>query len=280
MRKMRLFRLFIPVLVILSFASCTEFRKIQKSDDWKVKYDAAMEYYENSDYYRSITLFEEILPLIRGREEGEESQFYYAYAHYKDKSYLLAAHYFKSFAETYSRSDHALEAQYMHAYSLYVSSPIYNLDQTSTMEAIVTMQSFINRNSSSEYVQQATDIINELQVKLETKAYYSAKQYHKIGYMKSALIAFDNFSKDYPDSKYNEELQFLKIETKFDLAQQSIPAMRKERLGEVIEYYEDFVDEYPTSDYTNTAQRYYDQAIDNLGKIVDIQTRVDSQINN
>jgi len=247
-------------------SSCSEFRRVQKSDDWKLKYDKAMEYYEKGDYYRSIALFEEVLPLTRGKIEGEKAQFYYAYAHFKDRQYILSAHYFKTFYETYSRSQFAQEAQFMYAYSLYMDSPLYSLDQTNTRDAIDALQAFINRYPESEFEKQANDIINELQVKLETKAYYNAKEYYKIGLLLSAKVAFENFSKDYPDSKYNEELRFLRIEATFKVAQKSIPSKQKERYHEVIELYEKFVDRYPDSKYLNMAEKYYSSALNSLEK--------------
>ena len=79
-------------IVILSllvfYVGCTEFKRIQKSDDWKLKYDAALDYYEKKDYYRAIILFDQINPYIRGSAEAELVQFYYAYAHYYQKQYL------------------------------------------------------------------------------------------------------------------------------------------------------------------------------------------------
>lgn len=225
-----------------------------------------MEYYEKGDYYRSIALFEEVLPLTRGKIEGEKAQFYYAYAHFKDKQYILSAHYFKTFYETYSRSSFASEAQFMYAYSLYMDSPLFSLDQTNTHDAIDALQAYINRNPKSEFIKEANDIIQELQVKLETKAYYNAKEYYKIGLLKSAKVAFENFSKDYPDSKYNEELRFLKIEAIFKVAQKSIPSKQKKRYNEVIELYEQFADRYPESKYLNMAEKYYSSALNNLEK--------------
>lgn len=247
--------------------SCSEFRDLQKSDDWKAKYEGAMRYYEEGDYYRAIALYEEILPVTRGKAEGEQAQFYYAYAHYNDNQFILSAHYFKNFYETYSRSPLANEAQFMYAYSLYQSSPAYNLDQTSTKEAIAAFQVFINRNRDSKYVTQADQILQELQVKLETKAYYSAKLYHKIGVLTSALTAFDNFAINYPDSRFNEELQFLKIESTFQMAELSIPSKKEDRFRNVVELYEEYIDDYPESAWTADAVKYYDDALNQIEKL-------------
>lgn len=266
MRKAALLKIVFFLVLLYSATSCSEFRKIQKSDDWKLKYTKAMEYYEKGDYFRSISLFEEVLPVTRGKTEGEKAQFYYAYAHFKDQQYILSAHYFKTFYETYSRSEFATEAQFMYAYSLYMDSPVFSLDQTSTRDAIDALQAYINRNPESEFLKEANDIIIELQIKLETKAYENAKEYYKIGLLKSAKVAFENFSRDYPDSKYNEELKYLKIEAIFKVAQKSIPSKQKKRYKEVIELYEQFVDRYPKSVYQNQAERFYNSAINQLEK--------------
>jgi outer membrane protein assembly factor BamD len=260
-------RVFIFMFLVVLTAACSEYRKLQKSSDWQAKYNGAMKYYEAGDYFRSISLFEEVLPVTRGKEEGEKAQFYYAYAHYNDRQFILSAHYFKTFYETYSRSEFANEAQFMYAYSLYQSSPMYNLDQTSTTEAIEAFQIFINRNEDSKFVTEATQILRELQVKLETKAYHSAKLYHKIGILTSAVIAFDNFAIDYPDSRFNSELQFLKIEATFLMAEQSIPSKRVGRYKKVVEMYEDYIDDYPDSEYISTAQGYFDDSINKLDKL-------------
>ncbi len=266
MQKSALLRVVLFSVLLYSATSCSEFRKIQKSDDWKLKYEKALVYYEKEDYFRSIALFEEVLPVTRGKPEGEKAQFYYSYAHFKDKQYILSAHYFKTFYETYSRSEFATEAQFMYAYSLYYDSPIHSLDQTSTRDAIDALQAYINRHPDSEFLKEANDIIQELQVKLETKAYENAKEYYKISMLKSAKIAFENFSKDYPDSKYNEELKYLKIEAIFKIAEKSIPSKQKQRYHEVIEFYEEFVDRYPDSSFQNQADKFYNSALNQLEK--------------
>jgi len=267
MLKMGISRVVSLALLMLISISCTEFRQLQKSDDWKAKYEGAMRYYKEGDYYRAIALFEEILPVTRGKAEGEKAQFYYAYAHYKDHQYILSAHYFKTFYKTYSRSEFANEAQFMYGYSLYQSSPDYSLDQTSTKEAIQAFQIFMNKNPDSKFSVEANQIIHELQVKLETKAYHSAKLYHKIGILKSAIVAFDNFAINYPDSKFNEELQYLKLESNYLIAEQSIPSKQKNRYKDVVDLYEEYIDEYPSGEYFDLATKYYDESLSKLEKL-------------
>ena len=261
------FSLIISLLVL--YVGCTEFKRIQKSDDWKLKYDAAIDYYEKKDYYRSVILFDQIMPYIRGSAEAELVQFYYAYAHYYQKQYLLASHYFKNFHDTYNRSEYAEEAFYMYGYSLYRQSPTYNLEQSSTVEAITAIQTFLNRYPSSEYRKDAINIQAELRLKLEKKAFENAKLYFTLGRLESALIALDNFMKDHPDSLLGEDAQYLLVEASYKYARASIPSKQKERFYDCIEHYEEFIDSYPGSKYLREIQNYYSNSIDQIEKLTE-----------
>ncbi|QSE98949.1 outer membrane protein assembly factor BamD [Fulvivirga lutea] len=267
MLKRGLMRHFLLIIIIFLVASCSKFRRIEKNPDWKVKYDAAMNYYENKDYYRSSILFEQILPIIRGLPEGEKVQFYLAYAQYYQEFYLLAAHHFKTFYETYARSEFAQEARYMRAYSLYVNSPEYNLDQTSSIEAVVSMQNFINRYPNSEFRDDASKVIDDIQQKLEKKAYENAKQYYKLEYFKAAVVAFESFANDYPDSEFNEEISFLKFMAQYRLAEKSIYSKQEERYRKANEFYLEFLDLYPSSAYLREADKKYGDSLSKLNQL-------------
>jgi outer membrane protein assembly factor BamD len=259
--------LIISLLVI--YAGCSEFRKIQKSDDWKLKYDAAIKYYESKDYYRSVILFDQIKPYLRGTAEAELVEYYYAYAHYYQKQYLLASHYFKNFHDTYNRSEYAEEAFYMYGYSLYRQSPSYNLDQSSTVEAITAIQTFLNRYPASQYREDAIKVQAELRLKLEKKEFENARLYYQLGRLQSALIALENFIKNYPDSSLGEEANFFLVEASFKYAKESIPSRQKERYYDCIEYYEEFLDDYPESKYLKQLQSYYSDSINEIEKLTE-----------
>ncbi len=265
---MRGIRIAIYLSLALTILGCSKFRKIQKSGDWKTKYDAAIQYYETKDYHRTTILLEEILPIIRGTKEAELGNFYFAYAYFYQKQYILSAHHFNEFVTIYGRSEYVMEAAYMHAYSLYAQSPDYQLDQTTTYEAVAAMQNFLNKYPSSQYASDADKIIDEMQVKLETKAYNTAKLYHKLRRYKSALVAFDNFKSDYPDSEFNEEIAFLNIETAFDLAEVSIRSKQEERYRNTVAFYETFVDKYPNSGYLKDAEKIYAKSIEEITNFV------------
>ncbi|WP_370089761.1 outer membrane protein assembly factor BamD [Ekhidna sp.] len=266
---MREIRILFLLIVAASIVGCSKFRKIQKSGDWKTKYEAALAYYEDEDYHRTIILLEDILPIIRGTEEAELGNFYLAYSYYYQKQYILSAHHFDEFVKIYGRSEYVMEAAYMHAYSLYLQSPDYQLDQTVTYEAAAAMQNFINRYPSSEYATEADRIIDVMQQKLEKKAYEQCKLYYKLRRYKSALVVYDNFADDFPDSHYNEEVSYLKIETSYDLARESIPSKQEERFRNTIDHYLAFIDKYPNSKFLKDAEKIYANSIEEITKFAD-----------
>jgi outer membrane protein assembly factor BamD len=255
------------LIILISLASCSNFRKIEKSDDWKLKYQAGLGYFEKKDYYRTAILFEQILPIVRGLPEGEKVEFYLAYCQFYEKTYLLASNQFKTFFENYGRSQLAEEAYYMYAYSLFVASPAENLDQKSSIEAMGAMQTYVNQYPFGKFAEKANEVIASAQQKLEKKGYENARQYLKLKYYQAAVIAFENFKKGFPDSKYLEEVTYLKIVAQYKLAQQSIFTKQRERYASTLEFYKELVDNYPKSNFIREVESYYSDSLNQLNKL-------------
>lgn len=254
------------LIILLFVASCGKFRRIEKSQDWRVKYEAGLNYYKKKDYYKASVLFEQILPIVRGLPEGEKVQFYLAYCQFYDKLYLLASEQFKTFYETYGRSALAEEARYMFAYSLYESSPHTNLDQTSSIDAITAMQEFLNRYPNSGFREKAIDVIFATQRKLEQKGFDNAYQYYKMRSYKAAIVALNNFQNNFPDSKFLEEASYLVVESEYRLAEQSIRSKQQERYKAVVDHYIDFLDKFPGSKYLREAEKFYAESLSKINR--------------
>ena len=60
------------VLSSLMISSCSKYQKILKSNDRVLKYEKALEYYNAEDWNRAKTIIEDILPIYKGTEKGEE----------------------------------------------------------------------------------------------------------------------------------------------------------------------------------------------------------------
>lgn len=250
------------IICLLVFSSC-KFQRIRKGDA-KEQYDAAVRYYEKRDYYRAGLLLEQVLPLIRGSKEFEVASFYYAYCHFHQNQLTLAADYFRKFYENFRSSKYAEEARYMHVKSLYKDAAPYNLDQANTIDAINATQSYLNAYANSNYMEECGKILQELREKLEKKAFENSRLYHKIGYFQAAVTAFNNFRREFPDSKYAEDALYLSVESQYKFAKQSIEKKQPERYKSLVKISEDFMERYPESKYKRAVKNYLEKGTNAL----------------
>lgn len=269
------------IAIILVIAGCSgKLAKLQKNGTLPEKYAAAINYYDTKDYYRAGILFEEITPLLRGDSTAEKAQFYNAYCNYHQGLFQMSSYLFKNFYATYANSPFAEEAYYMSAFSMFKDSPKYDLDQTSTLAAIDALQTFINTFPYSEYAAKSAQNLIDLRNRLERKDYSRAKQYYEtsgvtIANYKAAVIAIDNFMRDFPDSPYKEELMYIQLISEEKLAESTIFKLQAERFNKAIEYYQAFVDTFPNSKYMKDAIKAYEDAQEGLEEVIKIQKDID-----
>ncbi|MDN3669724.1 outer membrane protein assembly factor BamD [Echinicola jeungdonensis] len=244
------------LITLLALGACGKFYKLEKSTNWDEIYEAANEYYQEGEYNKAIILYDKVMPVIRGSERSELAQFNYAYAHFRMKRYLEAAGYFKTFFQSYNRSPLAEEALFMHAYSLYKDAPDYNLDQSSSKEAVSAIQQFINRFPKSDSYERALSMIEDLQSRFEKKAYEESKMYYRLTeglfpgqFYLACIVNFQNFAETYPNSEHNEELAYKLVEVSSAYGERSIFSKKEERLNQALEFGEEFKRKYPESEY-------------------------------
>lgn len=273
-----------PVLILFFatlFMGCNkEFARLQKSGTTEAKYKAAIKYYNEADYFRANLLFDEIVPLLKGDSTAEKAQFYNAYCNFYQQQYQLSSYYFKTFYSTYANSPYAEEAFYMYAYSMFKDAPAYNLDQETTLTAIDALQTFINTYPGSDYADNCTQNLKDLRERLERKAYEKAFLYYKtsgvtIANYKAAVITIDNFRRDFPDSKYNEELGYVQVKSQYELAENSFFRKQNERYVKTLELYEEFVDSYPESTYLKELVKIYDDAQQKLKEVIEQEEEIE-----
>lgn len=257
------------ILIIISIAmfiipACSEYQKILKSSDFDAKYEKAIEYYLDEDYYRAQTLLEELLIIYKGTNKAEEVYYYYAYSYYYLDDYILASYHFKILAKTYPNSKYAEECSFLSAYCHYLNSPNPNLDQTDTYSAIESLQLFINKFSESERKDTCNYLIDKLRLKLETKSYNNAKLYYRLGDYKAAITTIKTSLNDFPDSEFREELVFLLLKSNFLLAENSIRKKQSERYQSTVNEYYAFIDEFPENERVKEAEKMYEQSIKKL----------------
>ena len=250
----KLYTFFLILLVSISF-SCNDFQKALKSDDIKTKYDLAEMYYENQEFRRASRLFEQIKPKYRGKPQGERITFFYANCLLNTKNYLTAAFEFESFSKAYPLSDKVEDANYLSAFSYYKLERVHSLDQKETSDAVDKLQEFINRYPNSERMSSANDLVQELRIKLEFKAFEIAKQYNTIRDYKSAIIVLDDFISDYPGTPYREDALYYLLDSSYELAINSIDSKKLERLKNAKNVYDELLEVYPESKYSDKSSK-------------------------
>ena len=242
-------------LLIITLGSCkSKYEKLRASNDYAKKYQEAIKYYNKQEYEKALGLFDVLVERYRGRSAAEDLFYYYAFTNYKLKDYTSARFHFKTFADTYPSSPRAEECRFFSAYCYYLDSPTFSLDQENTLKAIETLQLFINLYPKSDRVTEASKLIQNLRDKLEMKAYENAKLYLTIGDYQSAVIAFNNVLRDYPDTKYGEEIEFLTIKAQYQYADHSFETKQVDRFEQAITYAQQFNDKFPSSKYGNEAK--------------------------
>lgn len=258
-------KLLFTVIIIPFVLSCSQYQKVLKSTDYELKYSKAMEYYEKEDYMRAATLLNELQGVYRGTDKSESINYTYANCLYGLNDYLMGGHYFRQFVKTFPSSELNEECQFMSAYCYYMQSPKPRLDQTDTYNAINEFQLFVNLFPSSSRVPEANRLMDELRDKLVYKSYLSAKLYFDLGnYMGnnylSSVIAAQNSLKEFPDTKYREELSFLILEAKYIQAENSVVEKKETRMRDAIDEYFSFINEFPESQYMKRAVKIFDDA--------------------
>jgi outer membrane protein assembly factor BamD len=244
------FRLFIVLIVLVLVSSCGEYERLLKSTDFELKKSKAKDYYAEGQYVKTTELLTQILPRYRATEEAEDLNWMNAESYYGMKDFIMAGSYYKSFVEQFPFGVHAEEANYKAALCDYNISPRAELDQDNTKNSIEGFNIFVNRFPNSPKVEESRKYIKELEERLVEKAYLNAKLYYDMKQYKAAVVALSNCLKEYSESKYREEMMFLKLNSLFLYAELSLADKQKERYQATLDDYYSFMEEFPKGEYS------------------------------
>lgn len=249
---------FILLIIAMLASSCGEYEKLLKSTDIELKKTKAIEYFDEGRFIRTTELLGQILPRYRATEESESLNWMNANCYYGIRDYIMAGTAFKTFSETFPYSEHAEEATFMTAYCEYLLSPRAELDQSYSHSAIEAFTFFKRRYPSSDKIEEADKMIKDMEEKLVEKSYINARLYYDLKSYKAALVALNNSLKEYPETKYREELLFLKLESHYLFALRSVADKQQERFQDTLDEYYSFIEEFPESDFGKDVQRMYE----------------------
>lgn len=244
------FRLLTVLSILVLVSSCGEYEKLLKSTDYDLKKQKAKEYFDAGQYVKTTEILGQILPRYRATEEAEDMNWMNAQAYFGMKDYFMAGSYFKAFVDQFPFGKYAEESNFMAALCDYKIAPRSELDQENTKNAIEGFNIFITRFPRSPRIDEAKKYVKELEEKLVEKSYVSAKLYYDMGEYKAAVVALTNSLKEYSETKYREEMMFLKLNSLFLYAEKSYTIKQKERYQAALDDYYSFMEEFPKSEYS------------------------------
>jgi len=259
------------------FTSCGEYNKVLKHGDYVYKYEAAKSYFGNGQYTKAATILEELITILKGTDDAQESLYMLAMAYYNQGDYITASHYFTTYYNTYPKGTFTELARFYSGKSLFLDTPEARLDQSSTYNAISELQLFMEYFPDSNRKTEAQLMIFNLQDKLVMKDYLTAKLYYDLGtytgnasYTADMRINGNNFLacittaqnalKDYPYTSMREDISILLLRAKHKLGSESVLDKKEERMRETIDEYYAFKNEFPESKYMKEVEAIYKDA--------------------
>ena len=263
-------------MAILSAAllcSCGEYNKVLKTTDYEYKYEAAKTYFAQGKNMKATTILEDLVSIMKGTVNAQESLYMLAMSYYNMGDYETASQYFTTYYTTYPRGTYTELARFHSGKSLYLASPEARLDQTSTYKAMQELNMFMEYFPTSTRRDLAQNMIFDLQDKLVEKEFYSANLYYNLGaytgntvysstgnnYL-AAVTTAENVLREYPYTRYREDLSVLVLRAKFDLAKASVEEKKKERMQETVDEFYAFKNEFPESEYMKEAESIFEEA--------------------
>ena len=103
-------------------------------------------------------------------------------------------------------------------------------------------------------------LVDNLNEKLEQKDYDICKLFYRMESYNSAITAFENLLKNYPNTKHREEILFDMATTYYDYAENSVTDKQRERYEACIEQCNTLSYLYPDSDKLREVQAISEKA--------------------
>ena len=247
-------------------AGCSGINALIKSGQPELIYSKALEYYQIGKWQRASTLFESAQPYYTGSSREDSISFFNARCKYKNRDFDTASTLLDDFRRKFGRSAFIEDAEGMYALCFYYLSPGPSRDQTMTGHALIAINEFMSRYPQSDRVENFRKINTELTERLHEKAYLNAYTYYKTGKYKSAIVAFKNALKQYPESKRREEIMYLIVDSGYRLASNSISEKQTDRYLSMLDSYLSFKEEFPESTHIKSLDRMAQQARDYLDR--------------
>jgi len=236
------------ISILISISSCSEYQKALNADEVSVKFNLGTELYEAGKYSKASRLFAQILPQYRGKPQAQKLTYMQSMCFYNTKDYNNSSYQMERFINSYPESEKVEEMAFLGAKSYYLMAPIYSKDSEDTKIAIDKLQEFINAFPDSSYIEDANDLIFELDYRLELKEFNIALQYNILTDYQAAIKSFENFLIDFPGSDLREKAMYYRFDSAYKLAVNSVIWRQKERIENAISFFNSFKNNFNESE--------------------------------
>ncbi len=257
-RKLR--NLLYVLVVAVTITACGAMQKTIKTGNPQLIYDMGLEFYENEQWSKASTMFSTIDHLYVATSREDTISYYLARCRAKSGDYYTAIDILDEFRDQFGRSVFIEDAEAMRTMCYYYLAPGPTRDQTPTTMAISSAYEFISRYPESDKVDGFFDVITELKGRLYDKSFINAYTYYKIGRYKSAMVAFRNAMKEFPETTRREDLSYYVVASGYELAKNSIPSKQLDRYISMLDSYYTFIAEFPDSEYTKDVNKMAKEA--------------------
>lgn len=265
---MKYIKFFLPlILLAASMAGCkSEYEILLGGNDIDAKYSTAFDLFNQGKYAKAVQLFESLASQTGGLPIDDTVQYYWGLSNYRFKDYYTAETNFTNFMVSYSKSPFAQDATYFRLDCLYRQTLRYELDQKPTHTAIQAITQYISDYPESPYIQICQNMLDDLEERLDRKAFENARLYYKMEDYQAASVALRNVLKDDSENRYREDILYHIAMSSYKYANMSVPEKQKERYMVFVDDYLNFIGEYPDSSYRRELNTLYRRAQKFLGK--------------
>lgn len=255
-------RIACALVCALCVVGCGEYQQLLKSTDPDLKYQKALVYFNDKQYLKAQTLLDDVTAYYKGSDRSQDVLIYLSRCYMGQEDYVTAAEYYQAYIRSYPKGRYIMEARFQVGHCYYLDAADARLDQADTKKGIQFFTQFVELHPESQYAEQAYQEMNELYDRLAYKEFVSAKLYYNLGtylgnnYLSAEIVA-KNALKAYPTNKYQEELNWLILQAKYQQAINSVDTRKKERAIEAEDEYYSFVTQYPESKHIAAAERIH-----------------------
>ena len=248
------------ILAILSLAACkSQYELVREGNDVDAKYNMAFECFNAGKYTKAAELFENMSVLATGTAREDTVMYYWGLSNYRASDYMTAETNFKNYLEKFPRSPFSESAEFLRVDCLYKATYRWELDQTPTYTALAAIYEYRTAHPGSVHAAACQRMLEDLEWRLDKKAFENARIYYTMEYYNSARTALRNVLKDDADNQFREEILYYTAMSSYKYADLSVPAKQKERFLVFEDDYFNFIGEYPESKHRAELDRLHEK---------------------